>query len=360
MVFSIPASTLSGFRSPISVFTENGPTQTPVFIRSQFVRISLGSSKGSFTLTIRHKSTTPILATAPSGIRLEFPLTCLASILVLNHGQGGRTLRFKLVPSAFELSYQANNRYALDEHGNPIAAYSYHDNDYFNLLGILKDGEFVTQISYEIPMEAVIGWATELKDSKYLKEEGRDIQVLFENDITGRISQIKEVSLREQQTEYKRLPHPFTEHFKAPGFEKAKMTQIKSSESSDSLRSESSGNGCLYSDSMSNCAFKSEGSDNQSEMEYDDSWERFRLWDQSSICLAAEEKTLSDLSLHNPYRTASSQPITIPCVPRRRRYYGDLIENHDPLPKDSPERYYRPPEPRRHYRPGKRRRDTSY
>jgi len=208
----------------------------------------------------------------------------------------------------------------------------------------------MAEIPSEVPMENIVEWATALKDSKYLKEEGRDIQVLFENDITGRISQIKDGLAREEQIEYKRISQPFTDTRNSHDFG-SDLPEKKSSDisdKSDTLGSEHSGH-LLYSDCSTCFGFKSQQSDNQSgsDMEYQHRWDRFNSSGDTSELSVREESTSRGQSTSTPF-------------PRRsKRSFGDSDE--DSLPRDSSDRYHRPTESWRYYRPAKkRRRDGSF
>jgi hypothetical protein len=103
----------------------------------------------------------------------------------------------------------------LDEHGQQVLLYHWNQNDHFDLLGVLQAREMVGQIDNSVSMEALVDWGARLKDAAALVD-GTEVQVLFENVDTGRVSQLqsfpvpsqvaKAAALRSQNQEFHYRP----------------------------------------------------------------------------------------------------------------------------------------------------------
>jgi hypothetical protein len=78
----------------------------------------------------------------------------------------------------------------LDAHGQQVLLYHWNQNDHFDLLGILQAREMVAQIDPSVSMEVLVDWGARLKDAAALVD-GTEVQVLFENADTGRVSQLQ-------------------------------------------------------------------------------------------------------------------------------------------------------------------------
>lgn len=149
-----------------------------------------------FTLIVQHNYP-PILPMIPFGVQLVVPLSHLASLFILDHGIYGRSVRVRLIsPSkSYKLdrgaTVPAHKRYMLDEYQQPVLLYPWHQNDHFDLLGILQVREVVAHVPSSIRMEDLVDWGARLKDAA-ASMDGTIIQVLFDNVNTGRVSQLQD------------------------------------------------------------------------------------------------------------------------------------------------------------------------
>ena len=195
MLDGINLRSLSGFRSPNIMPNEYGIAKPGVVISSGDLSLTIGRTSQCFIFTVQHNFPLPHSA-IPNGVQLSVPFNYLASLFILDHGIHGRSIRIRLIsPSqAFKLDKSAvvptHKRHMLDEHGQQVLLYHSNHNDPFDLLGILQAREMVAQIDPSVSMEVLVDWGARLKDAAALVD-GTEVQVLFENADTGRVSQLQ-------------------------------------------------------------------------------------------------------------------------------------------------------------------------
>ena len=195
MMENVPLIALSGFRSPDINPTELGTVQPTVVICAGDINISIAHTSQEFSIAVHHNFP-PFNPITPYGVRLCIPLNNLASIFFLDHGNHGRSIRIRLISQAqaFKLDQFAtvpgHKRYMLDELARPVLLYPWHQNDHFDLLGILQGREVVAQLSPSISMEYLVDWGARLKEAAATLD-GTAVQVLFDNIETGRVSQLE-------------------------------------------------------------------------------------------------------------------------------------------------------------------------
>jgi hypothetical protein len=195
MLDGINLRSLSGFRSPNIMPNEYGIAKPGVIISSGNLALTIGRTSQSFIFTVQHNFPLPHSA-IPNGVQLSVPFNYLASLFILDHGIHGRSIRIRLIsPSqAFKLDKSAvvptHKRHMLDEHGQQVLLYHWNQSDHFDLLGILQAREMVAQIGPSVSMEVLVDWGARSKDAAALVD-GTEVQVLFENADTGRVSQLQ-------------------------------------------------------------------------------------------------------------------------------------------------------------------------
>lgn len=86
----------------------------------------------------------------------------------------------------------------LDELARPVLFYPWHQNDHFDLLGILQCGEVVGQVSESVTMEDLVDWGARIKEEAAALD-GTVVQILFDNIETGRVSQLETIPVQSQQ-----------------------------------------------------------------------------------------------------------------------------------------------------------------
>ena len=190
---------LSGFRSPDINPTELGTVHPSVVICAGDVNVTMAHTAQEFNLSV-HYNFPPFNPTTPYGVGLSIPLNNLASIFFLDHGNHGRSVRIRLISltQAFKLNkfatIPAHKRHMLDEQGRAVLLYPWHQNDHFDLLGILQCREVVGQVSSSISMEELVDWGARMKEAAAALD-GTIVQVLFDNIETGRVSQLETITL---------------------------------------------------------------------------------------------------------------------------------------------------------------------
>lgn len=195
MLETVPLLALSGFCSPNASMTAYGISHPAVIISSGELSISIAYSGKELLVTVQH-NIPPFLPTIPCGVQLALPFNYLASLFILDHGRHGRSIRIRLISPnrVFKLAKYAtapaHRRCMLDEHAKPVLLYPWHQNDHFDLLGILQAREVVAQIPSSVSMEKLVDWGAKLKDLA-ATTDGAELQVLFENMDTGRVSQLQ-------------------------------------------------------------------------------------------------------------------------------------------------------------------------
>jgi len=202
MLDDVQLVALSGFRSPDLNPTDLGTVHPGVIICAGDVSLTMAHRSKEFSITV-HYNFPPFNPTTPYGVALSFPLNHLASIFFLDHGNHGHSVRIRLISpaQAFKLNnysaVPAHRRYMLDELARPVLSYPWHQNDHFDLLGILQCGEVVGQVSSSITMENLVDWGARLKEAAAALD-GTVVQILFDNIETGRVSQLETTAVPQQ------------------------------------------------------------------------------------------------------------------------------------------------------------------
>ena len=174
-IWRLGASCLSGFAIPHS---PNGTPQCEIPIHIPIERIDLQVSQTLETHSFPYYLQLILSprARTDAGLVLLVPLNQIVSVLVLDHGSRGQSLRFKLLGTR----NRGIMRQAFLE-GAPGKVYGVNEDDAWHLLGMLKFGEFVIRNagSSEQQVEAMFAWTECLKRNAW-SEYGHVIQLLRE------------------------------------------------------------------------------------------------------------------------------------------------------------------------------------